>query len=317
MTTSRERVMHLDLRDLRLVVTIDAEGGMTRASAVLNVTQSALSHQLADLERRLGAPLFMRHGRRLVLTPAGERLRDGAKPILAATTRLESQLRDIAEARNELLRFSTECYTCYNWLPALLREYQREFPRVETRLVADATRKPIPALLRGELDLAIVSSPVHDRRIAVDPLFQDELVAIVAPGHPWVGRKVVVAEDFASEHLIRYTLKNSESTLFTEVLMPAGVMPRKVSNVQLTEAIIELVLAGLGVAVLARWSVAREIDAGLLHAIRITPGGIQRQWSAARLRHKSESPHITAFVAMLGRLLYPRPAMGLKLLREG
>lgn len=307
--------MQLDLRDLRLVVAIDAEGGMTRASAVLNLTQSALSHQLADLERRLGAPLFMRHGRRLVLTPAGERMRDGAKPILAAAARLETQLRDIAEARSELLRFSTECYTCYNWLPALLHEYQREFPRVEARLIADATRNPIPALLRGELDLAIVSSPVHDRRIIVEPLFQDELVALVPPGHPWVGRKVVVAEDFADQHLIRYTLKNSESTLFTEVLMPAGVVPRKVSNVQLTEAIIELVLAGLGVAVLARWSAARELESGLLHAIRITPSGIQRQWGAARLRHKSEAPHIKAFVEMLGRLLYPQPAKGLKLLR--
>ena len=309
--------MHLDLRDLRLVIAIDAEGGMTRAGTVLNLTQSALSHQLADLERRLGAPAFMRQGRRLVLTPAGERLRDAGKPILAAAARLESQLRDIAEARSELLRFSTECYTCYSWLPALLREYQRDFPRVEARLVADATRHPIPALLRGELDLAIVSSPVHDRRIVVEPLFQDELVAIVAPGHPWVDREVVTAEDFADQHLIRYSLKNSESTLFTEVLVPAGVTPRKVSNVQLTEAIIELVLAGLGVAVLARWSVARQLDAGTLHAIRITPGGIQRQWSAARLRLKSESPHIRAFVDLLGRSLYPRPAAGLKLLREG
>ena len=309
--------MQLDLRDLRLVVAIDAEGGMTRAGTVLNLTQSALSHRLADLERRLGAPLFMRQGRRLVLTPAGERLRDGARPILAAAARLESQLRDIAEARSELLRFSTECYTCYSWLPALLREYQQAFPRVEARLVADATRKPIPALLRGDLDLAIVSSPVHDRRIAVEPLFQDELVALVPPGHPWVGRTIVVAEDFADQHLIRYSLRNSESTLFTEVLTPAGVTPRKVSNVQLTEAIIELVLAGLGVAVLARWSVAREIEAGRLHAIRITPAGIQRQWSAARLRHKSEAPHIRGFVELLGSSFSPRPAAGLKLLREG
>ena len=306
--------MTLELRDLRLVVAIDAEGGLTRAGAVLNLTQSALSHQLADLERRLGTPLFLRQGRRLVLTPAGERLRDSAKPILATVSRLETELRDVASARRGILRFSTECYTCYNWLPAVLREYQRRFPDIEARLVADATRRPLPALLRGELDLAIVSSHVRDRRVAIHPLFQDELVAIVPPGHPWEQRKVVDAVDFAEQHLIMYSLKKSESTLFTEVLMPAGVTPRQISHVELTEAIIELVRARLGVAVLARWSIARELEAGALRAIRITPGGIQRQWSVATLKHRVLPAHLVAFVELLGKSLHPQPMAELRLM---
>ena len=307
--------MSLEIRDLRLVVAIDAEGGMTRAGGVLNLTQSALSHQLADLERRVGTPLFLRQGRRLVLTPAGERLRDAARPLLASLARLETDLRDIAEVRHGILRFSTECYTCYNWLPAVLREYQKLFPKVEARLVAEATRRPIPALLRGELDLAIISSDVRDRRLKVQPLFQDELVAIVAPGHHWTARRVVDARDFADQHLIMYSLKKSESTLFTEVLLPAGVTPRQVSHVELTEAIIELVRAGLGVAVLARWSVAREVRAGALQAIRITRGGIQRQWSAATLNHRVVPPHLDAFVELMARSLHPHPIPELKLLQ--
>lgn len=305
----------LEIRDLRLVVAIDGEGGMTRAGAVLNLTQSALSHQLADLERRLGTRLFLRQGRRMVLTPAGERFRDAAKPILAASRRLESEMQDAAQQRSAILRFSTECYTCYHWLPAVLREYRVQYPQVEPRLVAQVTRRPLPALVRGDLDLAIINSPVRDRRISVVPLFRDEMVAVVAPDHPWARRRFVDAEDFADQHLLSFRLKRSESTLFTEVLEPAGISPRQVSHVELTEAILELARAGLGVAVLARWAVSRELEAGALRAVRVTSAGIHRQWSAATLRHKVVPAHLTAFVELIGRTLVPKPNAELKLLR--
>jgi LysR family transcriptional regulator for metE and metH len=244
----------------------------------------------------------------MVLTPAGERLRESAATILAAIRRAQADALGVAAEREQILRFSTECYTCYHWLPGALREFQRRFPKVEPRIVADVTRRPLPALLKGQLDLAIVHSPVRDRRLAVTPLFTDEMVAVVPPGHPWAARRFVTADDFADEHFLSYTMSRAESTLFQEVLLPAGVIPRQVSQVELTEAIIELVKAGLGIGVLARWAVAPHVRAGTLATARITEQGIQRAWSAAVVRRKVLPEHVRAFIAVLSRSVVGKDA---------
>lgn len=297
--------MGIDVRDVRLVQAISEQGTLTRAGNVLFLTQSALSRQLADLEKRLGVELFQRSGRRMVPTPAGERLLESGREILEAVARAEEEVRDAAGSAEAVLRFSTECYTCYHWLPAVVMEFQRRFPRVEPRIVAAATRRPVQALLKGRLDVAVVSEAVRDRRVVQTPLFRDEFVAVAAPGHPWAERPYVTAKDFADQHLFLYNVPRSESTLFREVLDPAGVAPRRVSRVELTEAILELVRAGLGVAMLARWAVAPYVRDGALAAVPITRAGLHRQWSAAVLARREAPPYLQGFVELLAGIREP------------
>jgi LysR family transcriptional regulator for metE and metH len=296
----------IEVRDLRLLSAIAEQGTLTRAGNVLFLTQSALSRQLADLEKRLGVALFQRNGRRMVATPAGERLLDSGREILGAVARAEQEARGAAGSAEAVLRFATECYTCYHWLPATLIEFRRRFPTVEPRIVAGATRRPIQALLKGQLDVGVVSGPIRDRRVSLRPLFADEFVAVVSAEHPWVGREFVLAEDFADQDVLLYSLPRSESTLFNEVLDPAGVVPRRVSRVELTEAILELVRAGLGVAMLARWAVAPYVRSGELAAVSITRHGLHRQWSAATLAQKVTPEYVRAFVELLARIGEPK-----------
>jgi LysR family transcriptional regulator for metE and metH len=298
----------LDVRDLRLVQAVTEQGTLTRAGNALFLTQSALSRQLADLERRLGVTLFQRSGRRMVPTPAGERLLESGREILGALGRAEEEVRDTAGESEAVLRFATECYTCYHWLPRVLVDFRRRFPRVEPRIVSGATRRPIPALLKGQLDIAVVSSPVRDRRLALTPLFSDELVAVVPPEHEWSTRAFVTAADYADQHVLLYNVTRSESTLFRDVLDPAGVSPRGVSRVELTEAILELARAGLGVAFLARWAVAPYVRSGALHAIRVTRKGIHRQWSAAVLAGRRAPEYQQRFVDLLAGIGEPSSA---------
>jgi LysR family transcriptional regulator for metE and metH len=304
----------LELRDLRLIAAIDECGGVTKASAALNLTQSALSHQLADLERRLGVAVFARQGKRMVLTPAGERLRDAARPILGSVAAVEAETRNVATQKEEVLRLSTECYTCYHWLPAVMTEFRRKYPKVEPRIVAGATKRVVPALLKGMIDVAIVSDPVRDRRIQLTPLFRDELVVIVAPTHPWANRRSVEPRDFADEHVFTYASR-SESTLFQKVLIPAGVTPREHSSVELTEAMVEMVKGGLGVALLARWAAAPHLRAGTLRAVRVTEAGLPREWSAATLRYKTPRPQLEALIEALQRNVVVRGGAELKLVK--
>ena len=292
--------MDLEIRHLRLVRSVNTHGSLTRAGAELHLTQSALSHQLRDIELRLGSALFLRVGKRMVLTPAGEQLLRSAVEVLATIERTEEAIRRLAGAGGGVLRLSTACYTCYHWLPSLLKEYRRAHARVEIQVVAEATHDPLPFLLDGRLDLAIVSDPVRDRRLVARRLFDTEMVVIVAPRHRLATQAYVRLEDFTRETLLIYPPKE-DSTIYQQVLVPAGVRPAELQQIQLTEAIIELVKAGLGVAVLARWAVEPHIKAGTLRALPLTRRGYRRTWSAATLKDVARVPYVRDFIDLVAR----------------
>ena len=291
--------LHLEVRHLRLVEMGAKEGGLTRAANRLHVTQSALSHQLRDIEDKLGAPLFLRLNKKMLLTQAGERLLSSAPAVLDELKRAEEDIRQIALHREGILRISTECYTCYHWLPPVLEPFARAFPRVEVRIVAEATRRPVEALLDGRLDLAITSTVTRNQKLIFKPLFKDEMVIIMSPDHPLASRSYISAKDFASEHLLVYAIPKEELTIYQKVLVPAGVSPKHVSRVELTEAIIEMVKAGLGIGVMARWAVAPQIEAGSLVGVPLTAKGLHRHWNAAMIRHKAAPPYLLKFVELL------------------
>src|SRR5437762_8515296 len=116
--------MDLEVRHLQLVAAVADVGSLTRAGDRLHLTQSALSHQLRDIESRLGAALFLRVGKRLVLTPAGDRLLASARDVLERLRETEDDIRQMGLERRGVIRLSTECYTCYHWLPPLLTKFR-------------------------------------------------------------------------------------------------------------------------------------------------------------------------------------------------
>jgi LysR family transcriptional regulator for metE and metH len=299
--SNEESSLDLEVRDLRLVEAIAETGSVTKAGTRLHVTQSAASHQLRDLERRLGAQLFLRLRRRMVPTPEGEIVVEAAGKLLRELGEVEARVRGMGDGTNGLLRLTTECYTCYHWLPRLLRSFGELHPGVDVRIVLEATERPLEALLDGTLDVALVHRPLRDRRVVESPLFDDEFVAILKPDHPLAGRAYVEAEDFAGEHLLVYAAPREELVVFEQVLTPAGVVPRKVSHLQLTEAILEMVENGIGVSVLARWAAAPRVEAGALRAVRLTRRGTFRRWSAAYSALRTPPAYLLDFVALLSR----------------
>lgn len=297
--------MILEIRHLRLIAAVAQHGSLTRAGRELHLTQSALSHQLLELEGRLRTRLFLRMGKRMVPTVAGLRLLETARQTLPALLEAEEDLRRLASGRDSVLRISTECYTCYHWLPGVLQGFRERFPRVEVQVVAEVTRDPVPALLDGRIDLGIVFTAERDERLTYHPLFSDELCVITAPNHRLAGRAYLRPEDFAGENVVMYAMRESESTLFREVLLPAGVRPARVTSIQLTEGIVELVKAGHGIAVLARWAAAPHLQAGTLRAVRLTRSGFHRQWAAATVRQ----PHPPEYLRVFAELLAAGPAL--------
>ena len=297
--------MDLEVRHLRLVTEVAAHGSVTRAAERLHLTQSAISHQLRDIESRLGTALFYRMGKRMVVTPAGERVLRSAAAILDDLRRAEEDVRQIAREGTGILRMCTQCNTGYHWLPPLLKTFNERHPRVEIQVVVDATTRPIDALLEGKLDLAVVTSEVDDKRVAVRPLFRDEMVLVVSPEHRLAMRKHVPASEIAAEHLVLYSSSRHDSFAFRRILEPAGVEPARVTHLMLTEAILEMVKANLGVTIIARWSVLPAIRSGAVRAISIGPKGVYRQWSAATVKGAAEPRHLAEFIGLLSAQSLP------------
>ncbi|MEO8680540.1 MAG: LysR family transcriptional regulator [Vicinamibacterales bacterium] len=301
----------LEIRHLTLVDAVAELGNVTRAADRLHLTQSALSHQLRDIESRLGAPLFTRLSRRMALTPEGDRVLAAARRVLDELKRTEEDVRGMHDAGRGVLRLATQCNTGYHWLPALLAGFHRKHPGVEVEIVVGATGRPIAALREGEIDLAVITEDdVDDPRIVVRPLFVDELVALVSPQHRFAKRAWISAEDLEDEHLFMYRVDRKSSELFTRILTPAGIEPARVSQVPLTEAIVEMIKAGLGVGVLARWAVEPAIAAGTATAVRITRRGVRRQWSAATLANRPDPKWLSEFIRLLSTPPLPANAKG-------
>jgi LysR family transcriptional regulator, regulator for metE and metH len=304
----------LELRHLRLVRAVASEGNLVRAAPVLHLTQSALSHQLFQLEQTVGLPLFTRTRKRMQLTPAGKRVLATADAVF---DELHATGRDLAAMHGtpaDVLRVSTECTTCYHWLPAVVASFSKRFPSVEVEINIEASRRPIAALLSGELDAAVVYSARKDRRLALRDLFKDELVIIVSPEHRLAGKPHVEPRDFAGEVLLYYGGVDDESTLARHILSPAGVHPRKLLKVPLTEAIIEMVKAQHGVSMIPSWSARPYVEAGELIALPLTRRGVFREWKLAMRAGNETCDYLIEFGNLLAG--YSAPAKTWRDLRE-
>lgn len=301
------RPLALDVRHLRMVVAIVEGGGVTRAGERLNLTQSALSHQLRQVEESLGVPLFLRVKKRLVPTEAALELVARARQVLADMETLEDDLRQRAAGWRGSLRIATECYTIYDWLPPLLKPFSRRHRNIDVRIIADATSDPIGALENGEIDLAIVTE-VRSRsdKVVAKHLFTDELLLIVGKDHRLASKRFVRPSDLESERLLLYA-SPGESLFYQNFLVPAGKRPAEIMQMKLTEAILSMVRAGMGVTVAARWAIGSELNGGKLVGVQLGSGGYSRDWHAAFVapRDRQLPPYVSEFIDLVASTATP------------
>ncbi|AKU94778.1 Transcriptional activator MetR [Labilithrix luteola] len=298
----------LEVRHLRLVRAIAEEGGATRAASRLHLTQSAVSHQLAELEGRLGVALFTRVRRQLVLTAAGERLVEAARTMLGDLARLERELHRAGTRKREVLRLVVECFTSYHWLPPIVARIADEHPHVEVRIVTEATREPVAALLRGQIELALVSSPVRDRELVSTPLFEDEWTVIMAPSHRLASRPHVTAKELGAETLFAHDAPRSDVERLRELIAAERATMPRVVLVPLTDALVELVAAGLGVAIVSRWAIAPWERRGEIVTRRFTREGLAERWSAVYRRDAEPRLPLARLTELLADATFAAPS---------
>jgi LysR family transcriptional regulator for metE and metH len=258
-----------------------------------------VSHQLAELEGRLGVVLFTRVRRQLKLTPAGARLVEAARTMLADLARVERELHHTGARKREALRVAVECFTSYHWLPSVVAALTAEHPHIDVRIVLEATREPVAALLRGTLELALVSSPIRDRELVSMPLFDDEWTVILALSHPLAARPYVSAVELGRETLFAHDAPRSDVERLRELIATERASMPRVVLVPLTDALVELVKAGLGVAVVSRWAVAPWAARGDIVTRRLTREGLRETWSAVYRRDAESRLPLARFSELL------------------
>ncbi|MGD8496968.1 MAG: LysR family transcriptional regulator [Gemmatimonadales bacterium] len=291
--------MDIDTKDLKLVAAVVAEGTLTAAARRMGVSQSAASHHLARLEERLGTTVFHRSGTGMTPTTAGRRILRSADAILAELDDLDQELHGIARGSIGQVRLTAQCYTGYHWLPRLLAEYRRSDPGVEIGIVPEAASDPVSAVLLGDVEIALAYDFSPANRLAAIPLFDDELVLVAAPEHRLAEGTRIRPEDLEDEHLLAYNREPVENLFLRRVLLPSGVRPRRISEIRLTEGILALVEAGVGVAVMTRWTAAPRIAAGKVRALPLGERGLHRKWHALALREVTEQPHVRRLLTLL------------------
>lgn len=287
----------MELRHLQMVKEVATHGSLTKAADRLFLTQSALSHQLKEIESYFNTQLFIRDKKHMLLTPAGEVVLQAAEKILQEVTETRAKVRCLTDKEAGEVRLCTECYSSYHWLAGFLREFGGIYPKVDVKVELEAaTYFADQHLLNNTIDVAITEGDKNPKFVYT-PLFQDEFVAIVAPDHPWAGRRWVEIDEFADQNYIMYNIPDEESSNF--MMLFKHRRPPKVYKITLTEAILEMVKAGLGVAVLPNWVVRPYLQSGQLSAVWITEKRVLRTWYAATLKNKQLPPYTTAFIQQL------------------
>jgi len=245
----------LEVRHLMLIQAIARSGSVTGAAPSLNLSQSALSHQLLNLERDLGTRLFDRIGKRMVPTKAGALLLETADAVLGRLAEAERIVRQPKEERLPL-RVAAGCFTYYQWLSGALARFSADQPNIDVQIELGGTRRELQAVLDDEVDLAVTSRAQFDERLERRSLFKLDVVGVIGSSHALneartVARPGIRWVDLKSQTILIHELGDSDVERLTAEL--TGERPPKLWRVQLTEAMFELARAGHGIGILAQW----------------------------------------------------------------
>jgi LysR family transcriptional regulator, regulator for metE and metH len=295
--------MHIEFRHLRTIKAIHEAGGLARAADLLNMTQSALSHQVKGIEDQAGVELFVRRSKPLKLSAAGLKMLRAAEDILPRVAALEEEFTGLRKGSSGRLHIAIECHACFDWLFPVLEQFRKAWPDVDVDIRPGLAFDALPALRREEVDLVISSDPEDIEGVTFLPLFDYEPVFVAAATNPLATRAHIEAEDFRDQVLITYPVERTRLDVFTQLLTPAKVEPRAIRQVELTAVILLLVASGRGVAVLPDW-VLREVRYHSDYVTkRLTEKGLTRRLYAAVRSEDSGKP----FMAHVLRLARTEP----------
>jgi DNA-binding transcriptional LysR family regulator len=290
-------------------VEIARQGNMGRAAQALSISQPALSARLQALEVELGAGLFRRTHAGMVLTPAGRAFLPHADRAIDAIRSGGSLVRQLEQGVVGELALAVAPAVSAYVLPEILVRFTERHPNVRLLVRTGHSEEIVDLVARGEVELGIVRQ-LRDARVRSRPLYEDELLLVARPDHPFAIAGAVDVSEISDAQLILFDRTSSYFDVTNALFRIAGVVPRGVTEVDNIEAAKRMVERGLGVALLPGTAIADSLAGGLLREIElIGTGTIRRRIVAVeRLGSRPASPFIDTLWGLLERIpeLIPR-----------
>ncbi|WP_291728458.1 LysR family transcriptional regulator [Leisingera sp. F5] len=290
--------MHIEFRHLRTIKAIHEAGGLARAADQLNITQSALSHQVKGLEEQAGVELFIRRSKPMKLSPAGLRLLRLAEQVLPQLEAAQAEFSALRDGNTGRMHIAIECHACFEWLFPVLEGFRKNWGDVDVDIRPGLAFDALPALQKEEVDLVVSSDPEDIAGVEFIELFDYNAVFVASAQHPLAEKPFVEAADFIGQNLITYPVDKTRLDVFSQLLIPAGVEPASIRQVELTAVILLLVASNRGVSVLPDW-VVREVKYSSDYVTRpLTKAGITRRLYAAIRTEDREKPYMQELIRL-------------------
>lgn len=287
-----ERIHLLVIRE------VERQGSLTAAAGVLCLTQSALSHTMKKLEQALGFDVWLREGRGLRLTQAGQYLLGVANRLLPQLDQAEERLHQYAQGERGTLRIGMECHPCYQWLLKVVAPYLVQWPDVDVDVKQKFQFGGIGALFGYEIDLLVTPDPLYKPGLHFEPVFDYEQVLVVSRYHALATAEYIVPAQLSSEVLITYPVEVDRLDIYNQFLQPAGISPKRHKIIETTDIMLQMVASGRGVTALPRWLVEEYANEMEIVPVRLGHQGIAKQIFIGAREVDTHIDYLKAFVKL-------------------
>lgn len=294
--------MAIELAQIEAFLAAAQHGSFSRAAEALSVAQPSLSNRIQSLERELSEILFERMGRGVRLTDAGRVFLPHAERVLRALQDGVQELEGTREATSGRLSIGSAPAISAYILPQVLKTYVSRYGGVDVTVRTGHSEQVLELVLRDDVQLGLVR-PLFHAEVHTLELHQDELILVTDPTHAFARRKSVSIQEVGEESLILFDQDSSYFNLILGVFREAGIAPRQQMHLDSIEGTKKMVEQGLGMALLPKVSVERELQQGTLVPVGLVDSPpIMRQSAVIYRKAKHQSGPMRAFLCLISEL---------------
>jgi len=301
----------VDLRQLEILRAVAETGSFTAAGHHLHLSQSAVSRQILVLEEELDEQVFLRVGGKIRITPAGSALLALSRRVFEDIEATRASISDARQTLGGTIRLVGGMTVCLYVFPPLIKEFRKHHPNVEVKVTPTSTPRLVRQLKTGAADLGLVTLPVDDPALVVEPVLQEELLLVMSPQHPLAHKKHIVPRDLARQPFVLFEAGSNSRRTIEEFFTRQQIAPKVVTETENVEIIKAMVRVRLGISIIPYQAMAREVSAGQLSCARIAGHSLQRETGWAHLR-AGRLPRVVVEMKRMLDMIAPR----LKLLPE-